>query len=56
MLTSWQRDPQALVVEALEGLHDEAPQIQASRTDKAGIRALTYTLQRARSASRVPIN
>ena len=38
---SWQDDQYALVVEALEGLHDEAPQSRAFRAGKAGIRALT---------------
>ena len=40
-LISWQGDPRVLVVEALEGLHDEAPKTLASRTGKAEMQALT---------------
>ena len=41
VLISWQGDPHVLVVEALEGLHDEAPKTPASRRGKAEIQALT---------------
>ena len=56
MLISWQRNQQVLVVEALEGLHNEPHQIQPRGLEKTVIQALTQLLKGDSVASRMLIN